>query len=252
MHQQTLMRMIKPFALLASAVVILLLGASSGQAWANPVQQSSGTVRLVNPTTGEPVIITAPAVSGRTSASTVAPWEGAEISIEGTQIIFPSGAATEPGTIVAKYVELSSAPAPAGQRQVIGVVELNFYDVDGKLVSRPQFNAPISVCFNAGTGSSITVEFYDEGQGKWVVLPSTSSDGKVCGQASHFTLFGAISGTALPDTLPHTSPADTPAGLPNTGNGSERTAGWWLWPMSALALAIGAMLVLRARHSRSQ
>ncbi len=118
-------------------------------------------------------MITAPAVSDRTATSTVAPWEGAEVSIEGTQIIFPSGAATEPGTIAAKHIaEISSVPAPAGQRQVIGVVELSFYNVDGKLISRPQFNAPVSVCFNvdASTASSTTVEFYDEDQGKWVVL----------------------------------------------------------------------------------
>ncbi len=42
----------------------------------------------------------------------------------------------------------------------------------------------------------------------------------------------------MPDTLPHTSSADTPTGLPNTGEGSERSINWWsITSMLAIAIA---------------
>lgn len=239
-----IVRKSKLLGLLAIAALIVLAGANGNQAWATPAQQS-GTVRMVNPTTGQPVRIVAPAVSSEAAAAPVAPWEGAEVAVAGTTVSFPSGATTEPGTVVAKPSDSAAAPAPDGQRQVLGVVELNFYDANGQLIAHPSFNAPVSICFDvsADAGSPLSVEYYDADQAAWVALPTTVSGGKACGQATHFTLFGAIEGVAAP----RAAQPGAPASVPNTGAGSERSMGW-LWAVIALALALGAALVLRSRR----
>ena len=232
----------KPLALIACIITILLLGMTGEQAWAIPNQQ--GTVPEVTPEVTEPINITPPNVSAGTIVLVIIPGEHANISVDDGAIVVPAGAATLPGSISAKSIDVSSVPAPPGQGQVLAAMQLNFYDVSGKLVPHPHFNVPVTICFNVKATTSMAVSFYDEDQAKWVMMPTSIQDGKLCGTASHFTLFGAIEGAGLPSTLPKTGPDSIPAALPNTGNASSNSMSGWTLAIAGMMLAIGATLVL--------
>lgn len=251
MRLPTITQLSKPLALFACVITILVLDATGGQVWANPNQQ--GTVPQVTPETSAPITITPPTVSAGTIVVALIPGEDAQINVTSGQVVFPAGAATLPGSITAKPIDVSSIPVPQGQSRVLTAMQVNFYDAAGKLVPHPQFNTPVTICFNISASANMSVAYYDESQAKWVMLPTSIQGDKLCGMVSHFTLFGIIEGANLPSALPHTGPDNTPAALPNTGDDSSSgTAGWTL-ALAGMMLAIGATLVLlRSRQHRAK
>jgi hypothetical protein len=236
-------------------LAMVLLAGARGQAWANSSHSplDAGTVRLVTPD-GTPINIVEPEIAAGTSSTIVKPWEDSSVTTGEGSISLPAGATSEPGTLTALGINVTSLPGPGGSAVLRVVMDVNFYDANGNLVAHPQFLRPVTICFNApDAGDDTDVEFLDESQtpAMWVSVPTTRSNGQVCASVTHLTLFGVVAGANVPGALPRTGPAGNPASLPRTGEPEQPIMPMWLLALVGLVLISGMVVMMRARRGHS-
>lgn len=176
-----------------------------------------------------------------------------------------------PGHFEIKLLAPGAVPGLGGSSFFVGAqVEVTFFDANGQPVSQPPVVSAMRLCFaaaaddltRAGGAANVALQTFDTASGQWTTLATGATNGVICAQLPHLSLFAvtARDQAAAPPVVvapPASAPpvvagsnGVVPSQLPNTGATNERLVPIWLWALIGLLLGgAGVSFALRRRRT---